>query len=87
MSRFWISWTSTSIYLSIKIRYKRESYANERRFWESSAPELLRKGAGLKIPNAFCLEGGKDDMFPGFAVLMNDMRKNFPDHPNTLNAF
>ena len=41
-------------------------------------------GSRLKIPYGYHVEGGKNADFPAFAVLMNDVRKKYPLHPETL---
>jgi len=38
----------------------------------------------LKIPTPFVVEGGVSSDFPSFGLLMNDLRRNFPLHPDTL---
>jgi hypothetical protein len=67
------------------IFFKRESYANERRFFEFGIAAIIRD-AELVIPRALITEGGRDGTDPHLGILMNDLRQTHPYHPEFMDA-
>ena len=62
---------------------RRESYAVERRFYETTA-KRVRNEAQLHIPKLIASDWNGSKAWPAFCILMNDVSLQYPQHPAFL---
>lgn len=69
-----------------KTAIRRESYAVERRFYDSTAIQERLQSAALTIPKLLAgdLDGSK--AWPCFCILMNDLSTQYPMHPDCMSV-
>lgn len=68
-----------------KVLHKRESYAVERRFYESTAAVRMRQ-VDLIFPKLLYSDRNGSRPWPVACFCMNDLRKQYPMHPQCLNV-